>query len=166
MVQLRLWGKASTRLLFPRYPVSHESQQRKPLEGMIAVPDAAAQAMRGRTVMNMAQVNPTRGFKTLPAASATIKGLEVMRMIRKWQCLMQESGATGEVRFVSRLFRRLIRREGRGKLRFTLTNATGPVDFAQKELNASHFNASHFYDIHKSAQRRICKGGYAKEDML
>jgi hypothetical protein len=81
---------------------------------MIAVLDAAAQAMRGRTVMNMAQVNPTRGFKTLPTASATIKGFEVMRMIRKW-CLMQESGA-----------RRLIRREGRGKLRFRLANATEP----------------------------------------
>ena len=30
---------------------------------------------------------------------------EVMRMIRKRQCLMLESGTTGEVRFVNRLFR-------------------------------------------------------------
>jgi len=44
-------------------------------------------------------------FKTLPTASATIKGFEVMRMIRKRQCLMLESGAAGEVRFVNRLFR-------------------------------------------------------------
>jgi len=50
-------------------------------------------------------INPTRGFKTLPTASATIKGFEVMRMIRKRQCLMQESGATVEVRFANRLFR-------------------------------------------------------------
>jgi transposase, IS6 family len=28
-------------------------------------------------------INPTRGFKTLPTASATINGLEAMRLIRK-----------------------------------------------------------------------------------
>ena len=50
-------------------------------------------------------INPTRGFKALPSASATIKGFEVMRMIRKGQCLMLEPGTTGEVRFVNRLFR-------------------------------------------------------------
>jgi IS6 family transposase len=50
-------------------------------------------------------INPARGFKTLPTASATIKCIEVMRMIRKRQCLMLESGSTGEVRFVNRLFR-------------------------------------------------------------
>ncbi len=50
-------------------------------------------------------INPTRGFKTLPTASATIKGFEVMRMIRKGQCLMLEAGMKGEVRFVNRLFR-------------------------------------------------------------
>jgi transposase, IS6 family len=50
-------------------------------------------------------INPARGFKTLPTASATIKGFEVMRMVRKRQYLMLESGVTGEVRFVNRLFR-------------------------------------------------------------
>jgi transposase, IS6 family len=50
-------------------------------------------------------INPTRGFKTLPTASATINGFEVMRMIRKRQCLMLEPGMAGEVRFVNRLFR-------------------------------------------------------------
>lgn len=50
-------------------------------------------------------INPTRGFKTLPTAYATIKGFEVMRMIRKRQCLMLDPGAAGEVRFVNRLFR-------------------------------------------------------------
>jgi hypothetical protein len=30
-------------------------------------------------------INQARGFKTLPTASATIKGFKVMRMIRKRQ---------------------------------------------------------------------------------
>jgi IS6 family transposase len=51
-------------------------------------------------------INPTRGFKTLPTASATIKGFEVRRMIRKQQCLLLESGTRGEVCFVNGLFRR------------------------------------------------------------
>jgi len=50
-------------------------------------------------------INPTRSFKTLPTASATIKGFEVMRIIRKGQCLLLEPGPTEEVRFVNRLFR-------------------------------------------------------------
>ena len=50
-------------------------------------------------------INPARGFKTPPTASATIKGLKVTRMIRKRQCLMLEPGTAGEVRFVNRLFR-------------------------------------------------------------
>jgi hypothetical protein len=43
-------------------------------------------------------INPERGFTTLPTASATIKGFEVMRTIRKRLCLMLESGTTEEVR--------------------------------------------------------------------
>lgn len=50
-------------------------------------------------------INPTRGFKSLPTASATIKGFEALRMIRKGQCILLESGVAGEVRFVKRLFR-------------------------------------------------------------
>lgn len=60
-------------------------------------------------------INPTRCFKTLPTASATLKGFEVMRMIRKGHCLMLESGVAGEVRFVNRLFR-LAAWMDRGKL--------------------------------------------------
>ena len=41
----------------------------------------------------------------LPTASATIKGFEVMCMIRKGQGLLLEAGTAGEVRFVNRLFR-------------------------------------------------------------
>ena len=35
---------------------------------------------------------------------ATIRGFEVMRLIRKGQCLLLESGVAGEVRSVNRLF--------------------------------------------------------------
>jgi transposase-like protein len=44
----------------------------------------------------------TLGFNK--TAYATIKGFEVMRMIRKRQCILLEPGVTGEVRFVNKLF--------------------------------------------------------------
>jgi IS6 family transposase len=47
-------------------------------------------------------INPARGFKTLPTASATINGFEVIRMIREGHCLLLEAGTPGEVRFVNR----------------------------------------------------------------
>jgi transposase, IS6 family len=43
----------------------------------------------------------TLGFKSMKTAYATIKGFEVMRMIRKRQCILLEPGVTGEVRFVN-----------------------------------------------------------------
>jgi hypothetical protein len=49
-------------------------------------------------------VCPISKFKTLPRASATIKGFDVMRMIRKQHCLMFEQRMAEEVRFVNRLF--------------------------------------------------------------
>ncbi|WP_423201772.1 DDE-type integrase/transposase/recombinase [Edaphobacter modestus] len=33
-------------------------------------------------------IRPTRGFQTMRTASATIKGFEVMRMIRRRHCLL------------------------------------------------------------------------------
>jgi transposase, IS6 family len=48
--------------------------------------------------------NTTRGFKSLPTASATINGFEVMRMIRKRQMPHARTRAEGEVHFVNRLF--------------------------------------------------------------
>ena len=36
--------------------------------------------------------------------AATIKGFEVMRMIRRRHCILIEPGVTGEVRFVNKLF--------------------------------------------------------------
>jgi transposase, IS6 family len=46
----------------------------------------------------------TLGFKSMKTAYATIKCFEVMRMIRKRQCILLEPGVTGEVRFVNKLF--------------------------------------------------------------
>ena len=47
---------------------------------------------------------PMRGFKSLPTAYVALKGIEVMRMIRKGNCMMLDPGVAGEVRFVNRLF--------------------------------------------------------------
>ena len=49
-------------------------------------------------------IRPTRGFKTMKTAYATIKGFEIMRMIRRGHCILREPGAVGEVRFVNKLF--------------------------------------------------------------
>jgi transposase, IS6 family len=40
----------------------------------------------------------------MKTAYATIKGFEVMRMIRKRQCILLGPGVMGEVRFVNKLF--------------------------------------------------------------
>jgi DDE domain len=70
-------------------------------------------------------INPERGFKTLPTASATIKGFEVMRTIRKRLCLMFGSGTTEEVRFVNVVpSRRLTPRLGTGRMRMGLPMQT------------------------------------------
>jgi transposase, IS6 family len=46
----------------------------------------------------------TLGFKPMKSACATIKGFEVLRMIRKRQCIGLEPGVAGEVRFLAKLF--------------------------------------------------------------
>jgi hypothetical protein len=53
-----------------------------------------------------AMIAPGAGHsgKSMKPAYATIKGFEVIRMIRKRQCILLEPGVTGEVRFVSKLF--------------------------------------------------------------
>jgi len=55
-------------------------------------------------------INPTRGFKSLPTASATIKGFEVMRMIRNGRSALRKP-ALPPLRSISS--------DGRGKLRPT-----------------------------------------------
>jgi transposase, IS6 family len=49
-------------------------------------------------------IRPTRGFQRMKTAYATIKGFEVMRMIRRGHCVLPESGVTGEIRLVNQLF--------------------------------------------------------------
>ena len=45
----------------------------------------------------------TLGFKSMKTAYATIKGFEVMRMIRKRQCICLDPGVAAEVCFVAKL---------------------------------------------------------------
>jgi transposase, IS6 family len=49
-------------------------------------------------------IRRVRGFKTMRTASATIKGFEIMRMIRRGHCVLKDRGTKGEVRFVNNLF--------------------------------------------------------------
>jgi transposase-like protein len=49
-------------------------------------------------------IRPTRGFQRMKTAYATIKGFEVMRMIRRGHCILPQPGAAGEIRLVNQLF--------------------------------------------------------------
>lgn len=49
-------------------------------------------------------IRPTRGFQTMKTAAATIKGFEVMRMIRRGHCLTCKPRVADEIRFVNKLF--------------------------------------------------------------
>ncbi len=49
-------------------------------------------------------IGPTRGFQTMKSTTATIKGFEIMRMIRRGHCLTCKRGAKNEVSFVNSLF--------------------------------------------------------------
>ncbi len=49
-------------------------------------------------------IRPTRGFQTMKTATATIKGFEIMRMIRRGHCLTCKPGVRNEIQFVNRLF--------------------------------------------------------------
>ena len=49
-------------------------------------------------------IRPTRGFRTMRTASATLKGFEVMRMIRRGHCGFAQRDVTGEIRLVKHLF--------------------------------------------------------------
>jgi IS6 family transposase len=49
-------------------------------------------------------IRRVRGFKTMKTASTTIKGFEIMRMIRRGHCVLKDPGAKGEGRFVNNLF--------------------------------------------------------------
>lgn len=49
-------------------------------------------------------IRPTRGFQRMKTASATLRGFEVMRMIRRSHCILPQAGVTGEIRLVNQLF--------------------------------------------------------------
>jgi IS6 family transposase len=49
-------------------------------------------------------IRPTRGFQSMKTARATIKGFEVMRMIRRGHCALTQPGVTGEIRLINKLF--------------------------------------------------------------
>jgi transposase, IS6 family len=49
-------------------------------------------------------IRPTRAFQRMKTAYATIKGFEVMQMIRRGHCILRTPGATSEIRFVNELF--------------------------------------------------------------
>jgi transposase, IS6 family len=49
-------------------------------------------------------IRPTRGFPTRKTAAATMKGFEVMPMIRRGHCLTCKPHVKDEVRFVNKLF--------------------------------------------------------------
>src|SRR4051794_12429275 len=49
-------------------------------------------------------IRATRGFQTMKTASATLKGFEIVRMIRRGHCIQRERRATGEIRLVNQLF--------------------------------------------------------------
>jgi len=48
-------------------------------------------------------IRPTCGFQRMKTASATIKGFEVMRMIRRGHCSLAQRDVTGEIRLVNQL---------------------------------------------------------------
>ncbi|MFC5486176.1 IS6 family transposase, partial [Microvirga aerilata] len=49
-------------------------------------------------------IRPTRGFQTMTTAAATLKGFEIMRMIRRGHCIQRERRVTGEIRLVNQFF--------------------------------------------------------------
>jgi transposase-like protein len=49
-------------------------------------------------------IRPTRGFQTMRTAYATIKGFEIMRMIRRRHCILCKPDVEGEIQFVNKLF--------------------------------------------------------------
>jgi transposase-like protein len=46
----------------------------------------------------------TCGFQRMKTASTTLKGFEVMRMVRRGYCLPRHAGVTGEIHLVNQLF--------------------------------------------------------------
>jgi transposase-like protein len=49
-------------------------------------------------------IRPTHGFQTMNTAAATLKGFEIMRMIRRSHYIQRDRRAAGEIRLVNQLY--------------------------------------------------------------
>jgi transposase, IS6 family len=49
-------------------------------------------------------IRPARGSQSIKTACATIKGFEMMRMVRRGQYMLPALGVTGEIRLINKLF--------------------------------------------------------------
>jgi IS6 family transposase len=49
-------------------------------------------------------IRPTRGFQRMKTAFVTLRGFEVMRMVRRGHCMLRHAGVPGEIRLVNQLF--------------------------------------------------------------
>ena len=49
-------------------------------------------------------IRPTRGFQAMRMTAATIKGFEVMRMIRRRHCILCKPNVAGKIQFINKLF--------------------------------------------------------------
>src|SRR5271169_4900690 len=49
-------------------------------------------------------IRPMRGFQTMRTAYATIKGFQIMRMIRRRHCFLCKPRGEGEIQFINKLF--------------------------------------------------------------
>jgi hypothetical protein len=68
-------------------------------------PSGVPQQTRSRSRRNQAPHTSMLGLKSAKTAYTTLKGIEVMRLIRKLQCILLRPGVAAEARFFNKLFR-------------------------------------------------------------
>jgi IS6 family transposase len=49
-------------------------------------------------------IRPTRAFPRMKTARVALKGFEVMRLIRRWHCVLARPGVIGQIRLVNQFF--------------------------------------------------------------
>ncbi len=49
-------------------------------------------------------IRPARGFQRMKTASTTLKGFEIMRMVRRGHCMLRHAGVLDVIRMVNNLF--------------------------------------------------------------
>ena len=52
----------------------------------------------------MRVIRPPRDFQRMRTASATLKGFEVMRMVRRSHCVQTQPGVIGGIRLINQFF--------------------------------------------------------------